>query len=218
MMQGSTMPRVWTQPLRGLDESTSLGYDMIRFSEKVLGVELLPWEKWLLIHAFEVVGDFDGDWHLRFRTVLLLVARQNGKTMLTSVVTLYFMFMLRVSLVMGVAQELDQADEAWQAVVDIVQENEVLAAQLDTSKRDRGVKMGNGGKVLRLMGNRRYITKAANRKAGRGKRAQLVIIDELREQQSWDAWNSVADTMLAQSVGMVWCTSNAGDSLSVVLR
>ena len=213
MRKGCTEPRIYTQPLRELTPETTLGYEIIEFGESI-GFQLLPWEKWLLIHAFEIVGSFDaGDWYLRFRTVLILIARQNGKTLVTTIITLYFLYILCVSLIIGTAQELDQAEEAWDACVDAITSNEEMRAELESAK------YGNSGRKLNLVGNRRYITKASNRKAGRGKRAQLVIIDELREQTSWEAWNAVSSTTLAQAqVGLLWCTSNAGDPYSLVLR
>lgn len=212
MRYGKTEPRIFTPPLRELTPDTTLGFEVIDFSETI-GYSLLPWEEWLLIHALEIVGDFGGEWALRFRTVLILIARQNGKTLLTTIVTLYFLFILQVALIIGTAQELDQAEEAWDACVDAIQADEELAAELVSAK------YGNSGRKLKLEGGRRYITKASNRKAGRGKRANLVIIDELREQTNWEAWNAVSDTTLAQSqIGVLWCTSNAGDPYSLVLR
>lgn len=212
MLRGNTEPRIYTPPLRDLTPDTSLGFDCIEFGEAI-GTYLLPWEEWLIIHALEIIGDFDGEWELRFRTVLILVARQNGKTLVTTLITLFFLYILQVALIIGTAQELDQAEEAWDAAVDAIQADEELAAELVSAK------YGNSGRKLKLTGGRRYITKAANRKAGRGKRAQLVIIDELREQTHWEAWNAVSDTTTAQAqVGLLWCTSNAGDPYSLVLR
>ena len=212
MPLGHEVPRIYTPPLRELTPDTTLGYDVCQFAE-VLGFTLLPWEQWLLVHALEIIGDLDGEWSLRFRTVLVLIARQNGKTLVTTILTLYFLYILQVALIIGTAQELDQAEEAWDACVDAINADQELKEELVSAK------YGNSGRKLKLSGNRRYITKAANRKAGRGKRAQLVIIDELREQTNWEAWNAVSDTTLAQSqVGLLWCTSNAGDTYSVVLR
>ena len=212
MRKGRTEARVYTPPLRDLTPDTSLGFEIIEFGES-LGFHLLPWEKWLLIHAFEITGDFEHEWALRFRIVLVLVSRQNGKTLVTTVITLYFLYILQVALIIGTAQELDQAEEAWDACVDAINADDELKEELVSAK------YGNSGRKLKLSGGRRYITKASNRKAGRGKRAQLVIIDELREQTNWEAWNAVSDTTLAQAqVGLLWCTSNAGDSYSIVLR
>ena len=213
MRLGRTEPRIYTPPLRELTPDTTLGYEMIDFADAI-GVDLLPWQKWLLVHAFEIVGDFGADWALRFRIVLILISRQNGKTLLTTVITLYFLYILCVALIIGTAQELDQAEEAWEACVAAIESNPELADELAGRP-----KYGNSGRKLTLTRGRRYITKASSRKAGRGKRAQLVIIDELREQTNWEAWNAVSDTTLAQhQVGLIWCTSNAGDPYSLVLR
>jgi hypothetical protein len=46
----------------------------------------------------------------------------------------------------------------------------------------------------------------------------LVLLDELREHQSWDSWASVTNTMNARRRAQAWAFSNAGDGLSVVLR
>lgn len=212
MLKGNEAPRIYTPPLRELTPDTSLGFEVCDFAG-LLGSRLIPWERWLLVHALEIVGDFDGEWALRFRTVLILIARQNGKTLVTTILTLYFLYILEVSLIIGTAQELDQAEEAWDACVDAIKADDELMSELVSAK------YGNSGRKLKLSGNRRYITKASNRKAGRGKRANLVIIDELREQTSWEAWNAVSSTTLAQAqVGMLWCTSNAGDPYSLVLR
>lgn len=212
MLIGSEVPRIYTPPLRELTPDTTLGFEMCDFADAI-GYHLIPWERWLLVHAFEILGDFDGDWSLRFRTVLVLIARQQGKTYLTTIITLYFLFIIGVALIIGTAQELDQAEEAWDACVDAIQSDDELKAELVSAK------YGNSGRRLKLSGGRRYITKASSRKAGRGKRANLVIIDELREQTNWEAWNAISSTTLAQAqVGMLWCTSNAGDPYSLVLR
>lgn len=212
MRLGNKEPRIYTPPLRELTPETSLGFEIVDFGES-LEFALLPWQVWLLVHAFEIIGDFGGDWSLRFRVVLVLVSRQNGKTLITTVITLYFLYVLCVALIIGTAQELDQAEEAWDACVDTINANDELREEKESAK------YGNSGRKLKLTGNRRYITKASSRKAGRGKRAQLVIIDELREQTNWEAWNAVSDTTLAQhQVGLLWCTSNAGDPYSLVLR
>lgn len=212
MRRGNTEPRVLTPPLRELDEDTSLGFDVIRFAESVLRVELLPWQRWLLVHALEIEGEFGGDWRLRFTVVLVLIARQNGKTTLIVVVTLYWMFMMRCALVIGMAQDLTRSGDTWDATEQMVDATPALAREKVKGKR------GNSGRDLVLSGHRHYVTKPPTRGAGRGPSAQLVIMDEMREQQTWDAWDAVSDTILAQSNGLIWCASNAGDALSEVLR
>jgi hypothetical protein len=81
-------PRLWTRPLRELTPETSLGFEVIEFARDILGVELYPWQKWLLIHALELLED--GTY--RFKRVIVLVARQQGKTLLASVLAAWWLY------------------------------------------------------------------------------------------------------------------------------
>lgn len=205
---GSETPRIWTQPLRPLTPKTSLGFDCIAFAEEVLQLELLPWQKWALIHALELLPDGT----LRFRTVVILVARQNGKSTLMQVLALWVMYVLGRKLVIGTAQNLDVAEEVWQGAVEMAQETDELNDEIAQ------VSMVNGKKFLRLETGERYKVAAASRRGGRGLSGDLVLLDELREHQSWDAWSAVTKTTMARMHAQVWAASNAGDVASVVLR
>ena len=212
VIYGSEVPRIFTPPLRELTPDTTLGYEVIEFAENVLNINLHPWQKWLVIHALEVIDDPDDGWRLRFKNVQVLVARQNGKTTLSCVIALYFLYQLEVALVLGTAQDVSNAEDVWQHVVDMAQENEVLAESI------KHVWYTNGSKRLQLVGNRDYRVRASNRKAGRGKSADLVLLDELREHQTWEAWAALSKTGMARKNALLWCMSNAGDGTSVVLR
>jgi hypothetical protein len=205
---GCEEPRVFTPPLRKLTPKTSLGFACVEFSEEVLGVELFPWQKWLLIHMLELLPDES----LRFRTVIVLVARQNGKSTLSIILSLFFMFVLARDLVIGTAQDLDVAEEIWQGAVDIVEDTPEL-----NDLKERVVKV-NGKKSLELKTGERYKVKAANRRAGRGLSGDLVLLDELREHQSWDAWGAITKTTMARAFALIVALSNAGDASSIVLR
>ena len=208
---GSETPRVFTPPLRELTPETSLGFSVIEFAETVLEIELLPWQKWLLIHMLELLPDNS----LRFRTVIVLVARQNGKSTLSQVVALWFMYVYGIALVIGTAQDLDVAEEIWQGAVDLAEESEDLAALIA-----KVVKV-NGKKALEIevdTDRRRYKVKAANRRAGRGLSGDVILLDELREHQSWDAWGAITKTTMARAMALILALSNAGDATSIVLR
>lgn len=211
-LKGKTEPRIWTPPLRELTPETTLGYDMVDFSRNVLGIEPLPWQQWLFVHAFEIVGDFGGEWHLRFRVALVLVARQNGKTYITKLIALFFLYMLGVSLILGTAQDLGQAEETWEATVNEAMEHEDLSAEIVKTYN------GKGSKELRLTGYRRYKVATPNEKNTRGKSADLVFLDELRTHKTFDAWAAASKTIKARISAIVWCISNAGNGSSVVLR
>ena len=85
---GVTLPRIYTPPLRPLDKNTSNGFAVIAFAEIMLHVHLYPWQQWLLVHALELLED--GSY--RFRKVIVLVARQNGKTTLMGVLAAWWLF------------------------------------------------------------------------------------------------------------------------------
>jgi len=212
MLRGHEEPRIFTPPLRKLTPDTTLGFEVIDFAETVLNVVLLPWERWLFIHALEIVGDFNGEWHFRFRTVLVLVARQNGKTFVGKILAAFFLYVLCVALVIGTAQSLDQAEDTWNETVDMVSDIGTLAEEIEH------VWYTNGAKRLSLKGGRDYRVKASSRRAGRGKSGDLVMLDELREHQNFEAWGAITKTTMARPNALVFCMSNAGDGTSVVLR
>ena len=90
MILGKTEPRIWTRPLQELTEKTTLGYVFIKFCETI-DVELLPWQKWLALHALEIITEGD-KWKFRFRYVLVLISRQNGKTFFEVLLNIFFLF------------------------------------------------------------------------------------------------------------------------------
>lgn len=216
---GSTLPRIWTPPLVtglpgpcgcgcALTPATSLGFSAVDFAREVLGIEPLPWQRWLLIH----VGELDALGMFRFRTVLILVARQNGKTTIVEVKNLWKMFVLGVALVIGTAQNLDISEESWDKAVEIVESIPELAAEV------KHVDKTNGKKALKLASGSRWKIAAASRKGGRGLSGDDVNLDELREHQKWDAWGAVTKTTMARPNAQVFAFSNAGDDKSIVLN
>lgn len=171
-------------------------------------MELYPWQKWFLIHALELLPDGS----FRFRTVVLLVARQNGKSTIAQVMALFFMYVRAARLVIGTAQNLDIAEEVWQGAVEIAEECEDLAHEI------RRVNRTNGKKSLDLVSGERYKVQAASRRGGRGLAGDLILLDELREHQSWDAWGAITKTTMARALAIILALSNAGDASSIVLR
>jgi len=209
MIQGKTEPRIWTPPLKKLTKANSLGFAFCEFCE-VLGVELLPWQKWLAIHALETVQEGD-QWRFRFRYVVTLVSRQNGKTYFEVLLNIFFLFGLKSHLVLGTAQNLDTAVETFEDTVDQIEEVPELKELLQKVNR------GTGKRELLLETGDRYKVIAATRKA-RGLSSDLIMMDELREQTNWDAWGAISKTMMARPTAILFGFSNAGDVTSVVLR
>ena len=213
MMLGKTEPRIWTRPLRKLTPKTSLGFAAIDYARDVMNMKLFPWQEWALIHIFEIVGDLDSpDWTFRYRTVVIMVARQNGKTKLSKVIASFCLNVLGVEAIFGTSLSLEKAEEVWDAVVDEQENNDYLCGEIDTITRK------NGGKKLVLTGKRTYKVGAPTRRGGRGDANDVVLLDELREQRDWSAWSASTASTNAKPRGMVICFTNAGDPTSIVLR
>jgi hypothetical protein len=194
-----------------------LGFEVCDFSRDVLGVDLLPWQEWLFIHGLELKPDGA----FRFRTVLVLVARQNGKTTALMVLALWRLVLDAAELVLGTSTNLDYARESWQKACG-------LAWGPPGAKAFQGVpelegefvkpREANGEQTLSTVGGGRYKIGTATRKGGRSLSVDLLILDELREHRTWDAWSASSKTTNARARGQRWALSNMGDDGSVVLN
>ncbi len=215
-IKGCTAPRLYTPELRPLNSSTSAGPEIIRFAKHTLGIDLLPWQKWWLMHAFEYAdpgaGVIDRRRVYRYRTILTLVGRQSGKTTLLKVVALWCMVKRPGAMVLGAAQSMDIAREAWSGAVDMAEANYKIAKQIAAVKR------GNTETSLKFVNGSRYRLTATRQGAGRGLSVKLLILDEIREQKDWQAWSALSKTTLAQADGLIVAISNAGDASSIVLN
>ena len=211
-MIGVTEPRIFSPPLRDLNPDTSLGFACVEYAKKILGKNLYPWQEWALIHALEIIGELDGEWRFRFRTVLFLISRQNGKTVLSEVIASFFLNVLGVGSIFGTSLSLDKAEEVWEAVINDQESISELKGDIDRISRT------NGNKRLILTGLRQYKVGAPTRRAGRGDSNDLVMLDEIREHRDWETWSAAAASTNAKPNGLIVCFSNAGDPDSVVLR
>lgn len=210
---GKKEPRIWTRPLRRLTPKTTLGYSAIEYAVSILHMTLYPWQEWALIHMLEIVGDLGtANWRFRYRTVVIEVARQNGKTQLSKIIASYFQNVLGVESIFGTSLSLDKAEEVWDAVVFEQESNPALSGEIEVIARK------NGGKKLVLTGNRTYKVGAPTRRAGRGDSNDLVMLDELREQRDWETWSAAVASTVAKPRGLTICFTNAGDPDSIVLR
>lgn len=233
---GKAQPRLWTPPQRKLTRATSHGYAISDFADAI-GEPFLPWQRWLAIHAMELTPDG----FYRFRVVIVLVARQNGKSSAKRTISLWRLHIDGARLVLGVAQDVSLAREQWQMCIDTIQASPDLSEDLATVRRvngDEWLKLRDDldarpieyddqydedddsrlDESLTLAGGGRYKIAASNRKAGRGLSVDELNIDELREQRNWQAWSALYFTTMARPDSQIWCMSNAGDDSSVVLN
>lgn len=206
---GSIEPRLWTPPLRELTPQTSYGYDVIEFALEVLETDLDDWQKWLLIH----IGELLPDMRPRFRYVLALVARQNGKTTLGLVLTLFWMFLEEVPLILGTSTNRGYAKIAWEKVIDWAKSNPHLKRELDAKSERRTT----GEESFKTIRNSEYRFAAANGQAGRSLTVHRLIIDEIREHDTFKAWGAATNAMNAVKTAQAFAISNQGDETAIVL-
>lgn len=172
----------------------------------------MPWQEWGFIHGLEL----NPDGTYRFRTVLVLASRQNGKTTLLKILALWRMTEDDGRMVLGTSTNMEYAREAWNSTVDLASEKlpnlvaKVKYGALDTS--------------LTMVGGARYKVATASRTGGRSLAVDLGIADELREHRpkgedtGWEAWAALDGTTTARPRPQVWALSNMGDHRSVVLN
>lgn len=221
-MLGRVEPRLWTPPLRELTPETSCGFDQVDFARDFLGRPLDPWQEWLAIHAGELLPDG----RPRFRTVLVIVARQNGKTELPVILSLYWQVVEQVGLVLGTSTKLEYARESWLKAVDLAERAPGLADMVpshlshgaDAAKRRRlWLRQSNGETESKLAGSR-YKIAAANEEGGRSLTVGKAVLDELRQHHDYSAWDAVIPAGNAVDGFQAWALSNAGTARSVVLN
>jgi hypothetical protein len=215
---GKTEPRLWTRPLRELTPDTSLGFEAIE-AAKIVGRYLHPWQEWFLIHSLELaLGSYASDTFpvLRYKTVLLLVSRQNGKSFIMSTRLLWRMMMwdgpeAEPALILGAAHKLNAAEE----ILDL----STKALQRSAARKYIAHKSNvNGNKYLELSNGTRYKCEAASDDGGRGLSVTDLAFDELRQQRDWESWSALTNTTNARFSPQVIAVSNAGTAKSDVLR
>ena len=199
---GSITPRIHTPLLTGNTKAQEVADLAVQ-----IGLPLIPWQRWVLDDLL-AVDDAD-NW--RKKTALCLVARQNGKTHLARMLILAHLFLWDSKNVLGMSSNRNMALDTFRQVAYTIEDNEVLKKQV------RQIRLANGQESISLKNGARYEIAAATRDAPRGKTADFLYLDELRE---WtpEAFTAALPVTRARPNAMTFITSNAGDGFSSVLN
>lgn len=204
---GSPLPRVST-PSRS---EHSLGASLDAFARDVCGIELMPWQQYVSDLSLEC----DEAGRLVHDRVVVLAARQQGKTAWLVVRILWELYVRGTKLSIHTAQDRALARDIFQKVVELAQVIPCLSDEI----AEGGVRLANGQEELRLKSGSRYKIIAPTESAARGLSVDgVAIIDEAREQKDWGLWGAISKTTLATDNPQTILTSNAGHALSVVLN
>lgn len=207
--RGCVEPRLFTPPLRDLTPDTSYGFDVIEFADAI-GHPFDPWQEVAAIR----LGELLTDGRPRFRVVLIIVARQNGKTVLIRILTLYWMFIEAVPLVIGTSTDRGKAKDSWRIVMRMAEGVELLARHLPKIH----IREQLGEEDFWTSRGAHYKFAAPNRRAGRGDTVHKAVLDEIREHKDHTTFNAVSNAMNAVDDAQLIGISNQGDRRGVVLK
>lgn len=233
-MLGKTTPRLYTPPLVegppgpcgcgcALTPETSYGFRAAEFAADTLRFPFDPWERWTVIHAGELLEDG----RPRFRVVLLLVARQNGKSTIPVVLSLYWQFVEAHAITLITSTKVNYAKKTWLRSVKLA---EAAAARDDADGEalrelmpHRGTKPAwyrtvNGEVESYTTEDCTVMIAAANGDAGRSLTIPRAVLDEFRQHPDYVTWEAVEGAMSAAWGSQIWLLSNMGDHKSVPLN
>lgn len=175
------------------------------------GIFFDPWQHLVADCGLEV-GD-DGRWV--HRGVCLLVARQNGKTVLLEARILAGLFAFDdEKLILHTAQDRAVPRELFQSLVERIHATPEFRRRIPK----RGIREANGQEQITTVDGSSYRILAPRPAAFRTWSADLLIFDEAREQHDTAMWGAALPTQRARPNPQWWAVSNAGGPDSVVLN
>ena len=221
---GAIEPRLFTPPLRRLTPATSIGFAQIDWAKQTLCHPADRWQERAMIRA----GELRRDGSLRFKKVILIVARQNGKTELLIILNGYWLFADPVpGLALGTSTKIDYARESWNKLRRLIQrhrDRHTAAEITNLLPEPRWYWEANGEQEIWTADrgdedeSARYKIAASNEEGGRSLTIRRLVLDELRQYWDYSAWDASVPATIAVADSQVWALSNMGDDRSVVLN
>lgn len=175
------------------------------------GIELMPWQE----TAGRYLEAQAADGRHLYREVAIIVARQNGKTKL--LIPLIVKRLLQGRRIMHTAQDRNLPREVFGVVAELMWEKHT---RLFPARNGRATKprYANGQEEILLSNGGSYSLVAPTRGGARGPSRDLLIVDELREMDTWDFMAAAKPTLTASKDPQTVYLSNAGADDSVVLN
>ena len=201
-VRGATEPRLHSPYLKGASKVD----DVIELAN-LIKMPLLPWQEFVLRDMLRV--DAKGMW-IR-KTNLLLVARQNGKTHLTRMVILAHLLKWESKNIIIASSNRSMALDTFRQVATVFEQNENLMALV------KAIRYANGTESIEMKDGRRLDVVAATRDGSRGRTADALFLDEVRE-WSEEGYRAAMPVTRARPNAHTFLTSNAGDAFSTVLN
>jgi phage terminase large subunit-like protein len=202
VLRGATKPRLASIPLKGASKLQD-----VKDLCEIIQMPLLPWQEYVLKDMLSV--DKKGNW-IR-KTNLLLIARQNGKTHLARMLILAHLLKWDSRNVLIMSSNRSMALDTFRQVAQVLESNDHLKGFV------KQIRYANGTESIEMLDGRRLDVVAATRDGSRGRTADFLFIDELREINE-EGYRAAIPTTRARPNSQTLLTSNAGDAFSVVLN
>lgn len=214
------LPSTFTPSLTGDEEFVTDGdllIELVRVAwkspENPEGLVLDEWQTWLIRHLLE---RYPKDWpdqglagRLRWRSSVVSVGRQNGKSLLGAILAIYGLLIHEQGAqVLSLASSTDQARIIYARVLYVIQNNKALRKRFKKATEHRGITTIDGGS--------RYDVKAAKEAALQGIPISLCLFDELHLAKA-GMWSAAILGTSQRRDGLVIGITTAGDQNSDTL-
>jgi len=199
---GATEPRLHSPYIKGPNR----GDEVAELAESI-GLPLLPWQDFVIrdMTSIDEAGMF-----IR-KTNLVLCARQQGKTHLARMMMLAHLYLFGSKNVIIMSSNRSMALDTFRQVAYAIEGSSEL------SQAVRQIRFANGTESIEMKSGARLDVVAATRDGSRGRTADLLYIDEVRE-ISEEGFRAATPTTRARPNSQTLLTSNAGDAFSTVLN
>ena len=202
-LRGATEPRVHSPLLKGKSRYKEI-LDMV---DRLKMDKLMPYQEFVLkdMMAVNAKGSY------RRTTSLLLISRQNGKSHLGRVRVIWGMFYGGEKKVIIMSANRATSLMLFREIAWIIESTPELKAMT------KAIRYANGGERIELLNGATLDVISDNSSSPRGRTADLLWIDEIRE-ISEEGYKAAVPVTRARANAQTFLTSNAGDHFSSVLN
>ena len=202
-LRGATEPRVHSPLLKGKSRYKEV-LDMI---DRLKMDKLMPYQEFVLKDMMSV----DKKNNYRRKTCLLLISRQNGKSHLGRVRCIWGMFFGDEKKLIIMSANRATSLMLFREIAWIIESTPELKAMT------KAIRYANGGERIELLNGATLDVISDNSSSPRGRTADFLWIDEIRE-ISEDGYKAAVPVTRARANSQTFLTSNAGDHFSSVLN
>jgi len=202
-LRGATKARVHSPLLTG----TSRYKEVLDMIERLKMDKLMPYQEWVLKDMMTV----DKKNSYRRKTCLLLISRQNGKSFLGRVRVIWGMFYGGENKVIIMSANRATSLMLFREIAWTIESTPELKAMT------KAIRYANGGERIELLNGATLDVISDNSSSPRGRTADLLWIDEIRE-ISEEGYKAAVPVTRARANAQTFLTSNAGDHFSSVLN